>query len=114
MTKKIISIAKDFSPVPAGRFMSRAINSGERFRNEFLIPLMLDPTIDKLEIDLDGLSTTPPSFFEEAFGGLVRIARDNAIDPADIKKKIVILKCNDYKDLEIEVEGYINNALEQL
>lgn len=68
--KKLIRLAADFSRYPAGRYMKDGPYSGERFREEYLRPVL-----DKSEqavIELDGTRGYGSSFLEEAFGGLVR------------------------------------------
>ena len=66
-----ISIARDFSSSPSGRFPEDGPFSGERFRDEFLLPAL--KANDSVEVILDGVSGFGSSFLEEAFGGLVRI-----------------------------------------
>jgi hypothetical protein len=65
-----LSIAKDFSAFPAGRERKDGPYSGERFREEILMPRL--ESSESLEIDLDGTMGYGSSFLEEAFGGLVR------------------------------------------
>jgi hypothetical protein len=68
---KTISIAKDFSPTPGGRYNRDGPYSGEAFRTRFL-----EPAIDAGErviVDLDMVAGLPSSFLEEAFGGLLRV-----------------------------------------
>ena len=112
MRTKKISIAKDFSIVPSGRTKDAGSFTAEHFRENMLIPLIKE--YDKIEIDLDGLEMIPPSFFEEAFGGLIRRTKEVGIDPYSIQNKLVILKSNDYSGLDDDVKRYIANALKQL
>lgn len=72
----MISIAKDFSPHPAGRYVTDGPFSGERFRDDLLYPALRDN--DRVEIDMDGALGYGSSFLEEAFGGLIRKHRMNA------------------------------------
>jgi hypothetical protein len=77
MNRKMISIAKDYTDTPAGRYRSDGDFSGERFRDEYLVPALREN--DVVEVDLDGVMGFGSSFLEEAFGGLVRLgfaARD--------------------------------------
>lgn len=69
-----ISIAKDFSKTPGGRFITEGDCSGEKFRNDILIPKFKQALKNnvKLEIDLDGCMGYPSSFLDESFGGLAR------------------------------------------
>lgn len=66
----MISIAKDFSRFPAGRFFSDGPYSGEKFREEFLIEPIKKG--EEIVVDLDGVAGYGSSFLEEAFGGVVR------------------------------------------
>jgi hypothetical protein len=69
-----VSIAKDFSPTPGGRFTRDGPYSGEAFRKR-----LLEPYIDRGDVvlvELDDVAGLPSSFLEEAFGGLFR--RPNA------------------------------------
>ena len=65
-----ISIAKDFSPFPAGRKRGDGPYTGERFREEHLRPLLNRHT--HVILDIDGVEGLPSSFLEEVFGGLIR------------------------------------------
>ena len=86
MTNKMtISIAADFSTVPAGRFISDGPNSGERFRNDFLKRNLEEK--DSVTVVIDGVEGYGSSFLEEAFGGLVR---EFGFKKDDLKKKLVI------------------------
>lgn len=74
MEKIRINIAKDFSETPGPRYQKDGEFSGEAFRENVLIPRYKEAVEQKvkLEINLDGGYGYPPSFLEEAFGGLVR------------------------------------------
>lgn len=69
-----INIAKDFSRSPGPRYESIGPHSGERFRNEILLPAIRKS--EDLKIILDGTLGYGSSFLEEAFGGLVRGGTD--------------------------------------
>lgn len=102
-----ISIAKDFSDVPAGRYVSDGDWTGERFREELLIPALKkadknNPVI----VDISDVEGYGSSFLEEAFGGLVRnrtytkerlseILQINATGAFIIYKNIILSHIND-------------------
>ncbi len=65
-----IDVANEFSRWPAGRVRKDGRYSGERFRQEFLVPALKKQGI--VTIKMDGAAGYGPSFLEEAFGGLVR------------------------------------------
>lgn len=81
-----IVIAKHFSCFPFGRYSSDGPDSGERLREEFLVPAL--KRADILYIDFDGMMSAGSSFIEEAFGGLIRI---NGFTSLDLNKKIKII-----------------------
>lgn len=68
-----ISISKDFSEYPAGRYRVDGNRSGEAFREDLLIPRL--EKYDIVEINFDGSMGYGSSFLEEAFGGLVRLKK---------------------------------------
>lgn len=70
MTDYVINVAKDYSPTPLGRYNKHGEFSGQRFRDEYLVPALKKYT--SLIIDFDGVAGLPSSFLEEAFGGLIR------------------------------------------
>lgn len=65
-----ISIAKDFSDTPWGRFPTDGDFCGANFRDNVLIPALKRSQI--VVVDLDGVEGVGSSFLDEAFGGLVR------------------------------------------
>lgn len=103
MTKRIISIAKQFSPTPAGRDMADGPFPGARFRDEFLLPA-LSRDDDEVIVDMDGGSGFGSSFLEEAFGGLVR----KGFDPALLHRRLVIR--SSHPSYAARVWGYIDEA----
>ncbi len=66
----MISIAKDFSPHPAGRYRTDGPFSGEHFREDLLYPALQGNA--RVEVDMDGALGYGSSFLDEAFAGLVR------------------------------------------
>lgn len=70
MMAEIINVARDFHPLPAGRYPVDGEGNGATFREKFLLPAIKKGT--KITVDLRGAPGFPSSFLEEAFGGLVR------------------------------------------
>lgn len=66
---KGISIAKDFSVTPIGRYNDDSDYNGTKFRETVLRKALSEGSV---EVDLDGVEGFGSSFLEEAFGGLVR------------------------------------------
>ena len=64
-----ISIARDFSDTPIGRYRADGNETGEVFREDFLVPALQK---GKVDLELDGVYGLPSSFWEEVMGGLVR------------------------------------------
>lgn len=103
MDKKLISIAKDFSKFPAGRYYDDGPFPGQKFREEFLIPAF--KTSNKIVVDLDGTLGYGSSFLEEAFGGLIRV---HHLTLKEIKDKLTIIgTVETYKN---RAWGYIEKA----
>lgn len=69
MQSEMISIV-NFSENPSGRYRSDGPNSGERYREEVLLPALKKGAA--VTVDLNGALGFGSSFLEEAFGGLVR------------------------------------------
>lgn len=102
MNKEIeINLRKDFNPSPAGRYITDGKFSGERFRNEFLVPNL--KKYNKVIINLDGLDGIGPSFWDEAFAGLI-IKENYSIE--QILEKIEFKCCDD-----IYLVDYIRNLI---
>lgn len=98
-----ISVARDFSMVPAGREVVDGPFSGERFRQQHLFPAL--KTGNQVIVDLDGTLGYGSSFLEEAFGGLVRA---DGFGREFLQR--LQLEASD-RTLKTEIEGYINDAL---
>lgn len=73
-----ISIAKDFSSSPAGRFPDDGPFNGQVFRDGVLVPALRSDSV--VELSIDGVNGFGSSFLEEAFGGLVRVHHFSADD----------------------------------
>lgn len=96
MEYKMISVAKDFSQFPAGRYIADGPFPGQKFRDEYLFPAL--KTNEVVEVDMDGTLGYGSSFLEEAFGGLVR---ELGMTAATLHQKLK-LKCS--------VSTYVNRA----
>jgi hypothetical protein len=98
---KSISVAKDFTRFPAGRFKTDGPYSGELFREQCLRPAL--EQYQFLEVDLDGVAGYGSSFLDEAFGGLVRA---KVVSPEDAAKRIALKATDD--SLVEEIKGYMS------
>ena len=67
----VINVARDFSPVPGGRFDEDGEFNGSRFRREHLVPKL--KSCERVDVLIDGTEGFGSSFLEEAFGGLIRV-----------------------------------------
>ncbi len=106
MTKskiRVIDVAREFTRYPAGRFKDDGPYSGQRFREEFLVPVL--DSGEKISLRLDGTAGYGSSFLEEAFGGLVRAGYD--------KEKVLTAFTIDTRDPSLlnEIQDYIKNAV---
>lgn len=86
----IIKVADEFTASVGSGYRKEGPKSGEEFREDILLGKLKKSIADGeiLTIDFDGCFGFPPSFTEEAFGGLYRI---NNIDKQDIIKHISII-----------------------
>ena len=66
---KTINIGKEFSDTPLGRYPTDSPVSGERFREEFLLPALKEHP--EVAVEIDDAEGYGSSFLDEAFGGLV-------------------------------------------
>ena len=108
MNTKTISIAKDFSRYPSGRYESDGRYSGEEFRDKILIPALKHS--DKVIVVLDGVNGYPSSFTEEAFGGLIR---KGPFNKKQLDEKLEIHFDNPaYYSYALEIKEYLDEALE--
>lgn len=82
MAMRTISIANDFSRFPAGRFRADGPASGERFRDDILVPALRQ---GEVELVLDGVAGLPSSFLEEVIGGLIREA---GFTPEEVEQRL--------------------------
>lgn len=105
----MISIVKDFSKFPAGRYISDGPNSGEKFRDEILIPELKKN--EKVTVQLDGALGFGSSFLEEAFGGLIRkgYTYNNLKQKLAIESSIETYKSRIWQYIEEEAERSKNN-----
>ena len=103
---KTISVGKDFSDTPMGRYPTDGGFSGERFREELLAPAL--KTEDQVCVIIDDAEGYGSSFLEEAFGGIVRKGYQTA---SDLKKKLSIELTNtDYELYRQLIWKYIAEA----
>jgi len=84
MSNMTISIRNNFSENPSGRYRTDGPNSGERFRDECLLPALNGN--DSVSVDLDSVFGFGSSFLEEAFGGLIR----KGLKASELHKKLEI------------------------
>lgn len=99
----LLSVAKDFSRFPAGRFKKEHnIYSGEAFRELIVTKLKANDTVMVLLNNTMGFGS---NWIEEAFGGLV--LKDN-FTAAELHKKLTI-KADD-ESLVTEAWSYIDGT----
>lgn len=102
MSTKYISVAEDFSPSPAGRFIADGPFPGEVFRERHLVPALRSN--DQVTVDFDGTDGMGSSFLEEAFGGLVR----EGFSEEALRAKLHIKSTR--SSYEVRVWNYIQRA----
>lgn len=100
---EVIDVGERFSRFPAGRIRTDGPFSGQRFREDFLVPALSDGGC--VLVKLDSALGFGSSFLEEAFAGLVR---EHGFDPADLLQRLE-LEARD-KSLIAEIREYIASA----
>jgi hypothetical protein len=103
MDTRNISIAKDFSRFPAGRYESDGKFPGEVCRRRLLVPNL--KTGANVVVDLRGTLGYGSSFLEEAFGGLIR---EEGFSIADLRRQLSFISDDD--TLQSEIWSYIEAA----
>ena len=104
MTEYTINIGKKFSETPSGRYTpEHGEYTGERFRDDFLVPLLKQN--HRLSVELDDTEGYGSSFLEEAFGGLIR---HRHFTKEELHERLHIITNDEaYKE---EIFEYINDA----
>lgn len=104
----LLIIPKDFSRMPGTQYISEGINSGEKFRDTLLYPMIIESIKNKkkLKVDLDGCCGYACSFLEESFGGLIKVY---GLDYKTVMKTL-ILKSQDEPYLVDRIYRYIKEA----
>lgn len=103
MNTAVITVAKDFSRAPAGRFVTDGPFPGEVFRDKLLVPALQGNDI--VTVDFDGTEPCGSSFLDEAFGGLVR---DRGYSLKDLEQHLKVHSSR--KSYEAKVWSYIQEA----
>lgn len=101
-----ISIARDFTRYPSGRYIKSGNTSGEKFREDLLIPYLQKN--DFIEVDFDGTLGYGSSFLEEAFGGLMRSPRLSTMSSETIINRLKLTSQD--PSIKEEVLEYMRNA----
>ena len=99
-----LDIGRDFSPDIGGRYKQHGPFSGEQFREEKLIPALA--AADTVTIHLDAISGYSASFFEEAFGGVVR-----KLGPSVIPR--MSFETTSRKYLVPKIQHWMNEAIKE-
>lgn len=103
---KQISVARDFSPYPAGRTAKDNEFNGTSFREMHLVPAL--KSSDHVIVSFDDVYALGSSFLEESFGGLVRL---DGFDGDDLMNRLEIVTGDpDLKDYTVLSYEFIKAA----
>ena len=100
MTVKHIDIGRDFSEKLGPRYENLGPFSGELFYRTLLHPAYLEN--DLVVVSLDSFKNLSASFFEEAFGGLVR---DHGLPEVEQKLKFDTARLPCSNDPSLDARG---------
>ncbi|WP_302141001.1 STAS-like domain-containing protein [Halomonas alkalicola] len=105
-----INIGKDFSDHPIGRYREDGPESGQVFRDDYLIPKLESlGSNEKLEIILDdGVDGYGSSFLVEAFAGVVKVGYMHSDEL--LKKLVFKYTDEDFSFFEEKIKEYIQEA----
>lgn len=109
MSEKVINIGKCFSAVPAGRLKTDGPNSGERFRDEILVPALKEN--DSVVVELSDIEGVGSSFLEEAFGGIIR---NHLLSYQELNSKLKITATPLFELCVGQIKRYIERAAENI
>ena len=96
-----LDIGAEFARLPFGRFPEDGPNNGQRFREEFLIPMF--EKCERLVVILDNARGMGSSFLDEAFGVF---AKKCGLTLAEFKRRIEIISRRD-PSLSESIEQYV-------
>lgn len=106
MSTKTIVVGSDFSDTPGGRYLEDGPFSGQRFREELLIPALTNN--EKVVVDISGVEGYGSSFLEEVFGGLVR---SKTFTKEELETKLSCVATDASKHCYLErISAYMNEA----
>jgi hypothetical protein len=113
MTARLISIAKDFSRYPGGRWRRDGPHSGEQFRDDVLAPALKSVADDpsaKVVVNIDGVAGYGSSFLEEVFGGVVR----KGVLPARVIETKLEIESKDpiFAGFQLDAKRYLKHAID--
>jgi hypothetical protein len=100
--RKEIDVGSAFTRFPAGRYLEDGKFSGQRFRDDFLIPAL--ERYREVKLYLDGTMGYGSSFLEEAFGGLVR----QGLNKQDVLRRLILI--SEDRSIIEEIQEYIAKA----
>ena len=102
-----LSVARNFTLTPGGRWRRISEFSGEEFLDTYLAPAVRAG--EPVQVELDGVAGYGSSFLEQVFGGLVRLMHWRTRDEFD---RHVVVKTTRGSWMA-EVNEYVNEALER-
>lgn len=97
----------DWTIFPGGRYKVDGDYSGEKYREEVLIPFIKENQGDEILIDLDGTFGFATSFLDEAIGKLVYHFEPEVIDN-------IIIKTEDQTSLQSIINEYIESHRDEI
>ena len=98
---KVINVLRDFTHIPMGRFSRDYSKSGEAFRDDILIPALLN--YEHVIIELDGVHLYTSNFLHEVFNGIIL---KYPIEPDNLLRRLTIVT-EEFPITKLEIIGYI-------
>lgn len=105
-SKFVIDVGRDFTETPSGRVRDDGDFSGQRFREDLLVPAL--KAHDIVEIVLDTTEGFGSSFLDEAFGGLVTI---EGFSHEELRRKLTFRESSQVAiRYATKIRGYLEKA----
>ena len=107
---KKLSVNSGLPKFPGGRYRTDGPRSGQAFREDALVPALLDESgCARVTVVFDGVAGFSSSFLEEAFGGLVR---EHRLTREFLRHRLDIATSDDaLKEYVFDAKEYIERAL---
>ncbi|WP_170833964.1 STAS-like domain-containing protein [Pseudomonas argentinensis] len=104
--EKVFNVA-EYTDTPIGRNSLDGPKNGADYRDNFIIPALID--YQTIKLDFSETIGTTPSFLEEIFGGIIR---SKVLSPTELRRRVIVI--SKYESVKRNVKKYIDEAAAKL